>query len=415
MLWGTQGEVKARKRPVMLSQFQFAYDHDFKGQICLVRVDFNVPIKEGKITDDTRIRRVLPSLTRLIAQGAKLVLLSHLGRPKGKIVPELSLKPIASYVSELLNQPVSFIEDVKTTDAINACADMNNGDVIMAENLRFWPGEEANETEFASCLAKLGDVFIADAFSAAHRAHASTQAITNHLPAYVGDQMAAELKALSDVLVAPERPVVAVVGGAKVSTKLAVLENLVQKTDALILGGGMANSFLGAQGIDMKASLAEPDLYDTARHIIDVAKSANCQLVIPTDGLAATEFAANAAHRAINNEDMVDGEMMLDVGPASIAKAIEVVNSAKTILWNGPMGAFEITPFDTATVAVAKAVAARTKSGDVVSVAGGGDTVAALNVAGVSDEVSYLSLAGGAFLEWLEGKTLPGVAALQKS
>ena len=399
----------------MLSQFQFAYDHDFKGQICLVRVDFNVPIKEGKITDDTRIRRVLPSLTRLIAQGAKLVLLSHLGRPKGKIVPELSLKPIASYVSELLNQPVSFIEDVTTTDAINACADMKNGDVIMAENLRFWPGEEANETEFASCLAKLGDVFIADAFSAAHRAHASTQAITSHLPAYVGDQMAAELKALSDVLVAPERPVVAVVGGAKVSTKLAVLENLVQKTDALILGGGMANSFLGAQGIDMKASLAEPDLYETARHIIDAAKTANCQLVIPTDGLAATEFAANAAHRAINNEDMVDGEMMLDVGPASIAKAIEVVNSAKTILWNGPMGAFEITPFDTATVAVAKAVAARTKSGDVVSVAGGGDTVAALNVAGVSDEFSYLSLAGGAFLEWLEGKTLPGVAALQKS
>ena len=227
----------------MLSQFQFAYDHDFKGQICLVRVDFNVPIKQGKITDDTRIRRVLPSLTRLIAQGAKLVLLSHLGRPKGKIVPELSLKPIASYVSELLNQPVSFIEDVTTADAIKACADMNNGDVIMAENLRFWPGEEANETEFASCLAKLGDVFIADAFSAAHRAHASTQAITNHLPAYVGDQMAAELKALSDVLVAPERPVVAVVGGAKVSTKLAVLENLVQKQMPLSLAAAWQTAF----------------------------------------------------------------------------------------------------------------------------------------------------------------------------
>ena len=398
----------------MLDQFSLAKDQNFKGKICLVRVDFNVPLQEGKITDDTRIVRILPSLRRLMGQGARLVLLSHLGRPKGKNVPELSLSPIADHLAALIEKPVGFLPDVLSDDAKQACQAMADGDVMMAENLRFWAGEEGNDETYAASLATLGDVFIADAFSAAHRAHASTQAITRHLPSFVGDSLAAELQALSDVLVAPERPVVAVVGGAKVSTKLAVLENLVKKTDALILGGGMANSFLGAQGVDMKASLKEPDLYETARQIMSAAKQAGCQLLIPTDGLAAKEFAAGAAHRAIMNEDLNDGEMMLDAGPQSIENAIALINEARTVLWNGPMGAFEIAPFDTATVAVAHAVAAKTKSGTLVSVAGGGDTVAALNVAGVADEFSYLSLAGGAFLEWLEGKELPGVAALMK-
>ena len=398
----------------MLDHFSLAKDHNFSGKICLVRVDFNVPLTEGKITDDTRIVRILPSLVRLMAQGARLVLLSHLGRPKGVLVAELSLSPIAAHLSKLLDKPVGFLPDVLSADAQAACHALGEGDVMMAENLRFWAGEEGNDDAFAERLAALGDVFIADAFSAAHRAHASTEAITRQMPSFVGDALAAELQALSDVLVAPERPVVAVVGGAKISTKLAVLENLVKKTDALILGGGMANSFLGAQGVDMKASLAEPDLYDTALHIMRAAEEAGCTLLVPTDGLAAKQFAAGAAHRAIANEDMADDEMMLDVGPQSIKNAIALIDEARTILWNGPMGAFEIAPFDTATVAVARAVAEKTKSGQLVSVAGGGDTVAALNVAGVAEEFSYLSLAGGAFLEWLEGKELPGVAALMK-
>ncbi len=398
----------------MLDKFNFAADADLNAKRCLLRVDFNVPLQDGKITDDTRIVRILPSIKRLIANGARVILLSHLGRPKGQHVPELSLAPIADYVSDLLGCPVPLISDVLSDEGRAMTAQMADGDVVMAENLRFWAGEEANEADFAQALSHLGDVFIADAFSAAHRAHASTHGITQHLPSYVGDAMAAELTALSDVLVAPTHPVVAVVGGAKVSTKLSVLENLVKKTDALILGGGMANSFLGAQGVDMKASLSEPDLFETAKRIMVLAEEAGCELIIPTDGLAAREFAANAPHRAVQNEALEDGEMVLDVGPASIANAVKAISGAKTVLWNGPMGAFEIAPFDTATVAVARAVAERTKAGACVSVAGGGDTVAALNVANVADDFSYLSLAGGAFLEWLEGKTLPGVAALMK-
>ena len=399
----------------MLNDFNIASHNDLSGKICLIRVDFNVPLKEGMITDDTRITRIIPGLRRLMEQGARLVLLSHLGRPKGKIVPELSLAPIASYVSKALGKEVPLIADLLSQEARNQCQSLQDGDVVLGENLRFWPEEEANDDDFASQLAKLGDVFIQDAFSAAHRAHASTQAITNHLPSYVGDSLASELQALSDVLVAPEKPVVAVVGGAKVSTKLAVLENLVTLTDAIILGGGMANSFLGALGIDMKASLREADLYDTAKKIMAKADASHCQILLPVDGLAATEFAAGAAHRAIANDAMADGEMMLDIGPASIAQAQEVIRNAKTVLWNGPMGAFEMAPFDTATIALAQEVAQQTKQGKLVSVAGGGDTVAALNVAGVADDFSYLSLAGGAFLEWLEGKILPGIQSLKIS
>ena len=398
----------------MLDKFHFAADQDVSGKICLLRVDFNVPLQDGVITDDTRITLILPGIKRLADSGARLVLLSHLGRPKGQRIADLSLKPIGAYLAQLLGQDVPMIDDILSDKAKIQCQNLADGEIVMAENLRFWAGEEANDNDFAKALARLGDVFIADAFSAAHRAHASTEGITHHMPSFVGDSMAAELRALSDALVAPQRPVVAVVGGAKVSTKLSVLENLVKKTDALILGGGMANSFLGAQGIDMKASLSEPDLFETARHIMAAANDAGCELIIPTDGLASKEFAANAAHRAIANELLDEGEMMLDVGPDSIANAIAAIKGAKTVLWNGPMGAFEIAPFDTATVAVAKAVADQTKAGLTTSVAGGGDTVAALNVAGVADDFSYLSLAGGAFLEWLEGKTLPGIAALMK-
>ena len=398
----------------MIENFNFAKNGDFAGKICLIRVDFNVPMNEGVITDATRIDRVIPGLSRLRAQGAKLILLSHLGRPKGKIVPELSLGPVARYLSDALQTEISLLGDILSDEAPDHCHALPNGGVMMAENLRFWPGEEANDPDFAKALSRLGEVFIADAFSAAHRAHASTSAITSFLPSYVGDALGAELEALTDVLVSPQRPVVAVVGGAKVSTKLAVLENLVKRTDAIILGGGMANSFLGAQGLDMKSSLSEPDLFETARHIMSVAKQAGCHLLIPTDGCAAREFAKDATYRMINNEALADGEMMLDIGTQSIANAIAVIQEAKTVLWNGPMGAFEIPPFDHATITLAQAVAEQTTKGQVISVAGGGDTVAALNAAGVSDDFSYLSLAGGAFLEWLEGKTLPGIAALMK-
>ena len=399
----------------MSQEIKFARHTNMSGKTCLVRVDFNVPFQDGRISDDTRIQRILPGLKRLMAEGARLVLLSHLGRPKGEVKPELSLAPIAAYLQEALGTDVPLIADVLSDEAESQINAMADGSLCVAENIRFYKGEEANDADFAKSLARLGDVYIADAFSAAHRAHASTAAITAYLPSYAGDALADELTALEQALQAPKRPVVAVVGGAKVSTKLAVLENLIEKTDAIILGGGMANSFLGAQGVDMKASLSEPDLFETASRIMAKAKEANCQLILPTDGLAATKFEAHADHAVKDNNALVDGEMVLDIGPASIAAATDAIAGAATILWNGPMGAFEIQPFDQATVAVAQAVAERTQAGQLISVAGGGDTVAALNVAGVADKFTYLSLAGGAFLEWLEGKTLPGIAALSRS
>lgn len=376
------------------------------GKTLLVRVDFNCPLADGKVADATRIDRVLPGLKQLAEAGAGLVLLSHLGRPKGQRVPQFSLQPICDYLSVALGYPVPLITEPE--DAVRPSA----GQMVMIENLRFWAEEEANDDGFAARLAGLGDIYVNDAFSCAHRAHASTHALARHLPSFAGPVMAAELEALGAALGQPQRPVAAVVGGAKVSTKLAVLTHLIDKVDILLLGGGMANTFLAAKGVNMGASLMEADLVDTASEIIAAADKKGCQLFLPEDGLAATEFKAGAAHRQIPNEAILATEMMLDIGPAAISQYQQALAGVRTVLWNGPMGAFEINPFDTATVALARAVATATEAGELLSVAGGGDTVAALNHAGVTDKFSYVSLAGGAFLEYIEGKTLPGVAVL---
>ena len=376
------------------------------GKTLLVRVDFNCPLADGKVADATRIDRVLPGLKQLAQAGAGLVLLSHLGRPKGQRVPQFSLQPICDYLSVALGYPVPLITEPE--DAVRPSA----GQMVMIENLRFWAEEEANDDGFAARLAGLGDIYVNDAFSCAHRAHASTHALARHLPSFAGPVMAAELEALGAALGQPQRPVAAVVGGAKVSTKLAVLTHLIDKVDILLLGGGMANTFLAAKGVNMGASLMEADLVDTASEIIAAADKKGCQLFLPEDGLAAAEFKAGAAHRQIPNEAILATEMMLDIGPAAISQYQQALAGVRTVLWNGPMGAFEINPFDTATVALARAVATATEAGELLSVAGGGDTVAALNHAGVTDKFSYVSLAGGAFLEYIEGKTLPGVAVL---
>ena len=376
------------------------------GKTLLIRVDFNCPLADGQVSDSTRIDRVMPGLQQLAAAGAGLILLSHLGRPKGRVVPEFSLQPVCDYLSAALGYTVPLHTSYET--AVRPAA----GRVAMLENLRFRPEEEANDDNFASELARLGDIYVNDAFSVSHRAHASTHALARRRPAFAGPVMAAELKALGAALNQPARPVAAVVGGAKVSTKLAVLTNLIEKVDLLLLGGGMANTFLAARGVNMAASLMEPDLIDTAADILRQAERSECRLLLPDDGLAAQEFKAGASFRSIPNEDIQKNEMMLDIGPQAIRQYSEALTGVRTVLWNGPMGAFEISPFDTATVALARAVADQTAAGDILSVAGGGDTVAALNHAGVTDKFSYVSLAGGAFLEYIEGKTLPGVAVL---
>ena len=378
------------------------------GKTLLVRVDFNCPLADGKVADTTRIDRVLPGLKQLVEAGAGLVLLSHLGRPKGQRVPQFSLQPVCDYLSTVLGYTVPLLPN------LDGPARPAAGQMVMIENLRFWAEEETNDEGFAERLAALGDIYVNDAFSCAHRAHASTHALACHLPAFAGPVMAAELQALGAALDQPQRPVAAVVGGAKVSTKLAVLTHLIDKVDRLLLGGGMANTFLAAKGIDMGASLMEVDLVDTAAEIIAVADKKGCQLFLPEDGLAATEFKAGATYRQIPNNDILATEMMLDIGLKAISQYQQALAGVRTVLWNGPMGAFEIAPFDTATVALAQAVAKATEAGEVLSVAGGGDTVAALNHAGVSDKFSYVSLAGGAFLEYIEGKTLPGIAVLEK-
>ena len=387
-------------------------DLDIAGKCVLVRVDFNVPVKDGKVTDATRIDRAMPTIEALSKAGAKILLLSHFGRPKGKIDPEMSLEPVAKALSERLGGPVDFVADCIGEPVANAAKKMLDGDVAVLENTRFHPGEEANDPEFAKALAKNGDAYVNDAFSAAHRAHASTEGIAHLLPSAAGKAMERELDYLKAALAEPERPLMAVVGGAKVSTKIELLLNLVGKADSLVVGGGMANTFLFAKGAAVGKSLCEPDLADTAREIMTQAASRGCAIVLPTDVVVAKEFKENADREVKSADAVADDDMILDLGPETVNHIAEKIEGAKTLVWNGPLGAFETKPFDTATVEAARFAAKRVQEKRLVAVAGGGDTVAALNHAQVASDFTYVSTAGGAFLEWLEGKTLPGVAAL---
>lgn len=396
-----------------MSQFRSIGDLDVAGKRVLVRADLNVPVKDGEVTDDTRIRAIEPTVEALVARGARVVLLSHFGRPKGKVVAEMSLHPILDRLSAVLGQDVAFAPDCVGDEARAAVEALAEGDVVLLENLRFHAGEEANDPDFAKALAELGDLYVNDAFSCAHRAHASTEGIAHLLPAAAGVTMEAELKALESALGAPRHPVAAIVGGAKVSTKISVLTNLVKKVDHLIIGGGMANTFLAARGVDVGKSLCEHDLTGTASEILEAAAAANCRIHLPVDAVVATEFRAGAPSRTIALNAVGADEMILDVGPASVDALKAVLAGSKTLIWNGPLGAFEIEPFDAGTVALAREAATLTKSGALLSVAGGGDTVAALNQAGVAGDFSHVSTAGGAFLEWMEGRELPGVKALE--
>ncbi|MCB1478188.1 MAG: phosphoglycerate kinase [Tepidamorphaceae bacterium] len=392
-----------------MGAFRTLDDIDLAGKIVLTRVDINVPVKDGKVTDATRIERIVPTLKDIQAKGGKPVLLAHFGRPKGQYVPEMSLRVTVPALEAALGQPVTFIEkpDRATLEAAPADA------VVLIENTRFAPGEEKNDPGMAKFLASLGDVFCNDAFSAAHRAHASTEGVAHLLPACAGRLMQAELEALEKALTTPQRPVLAIVGGAKVSTKIDLLENLSGKVDMLAIGGAMANTFLAAQGHSLGKSLMEPDLLDLAMRIEQAARDKGCELLLPKDLVVAKEFKAGAENRACGLDDAQDDEMALDIGPETIADLVARLEGARTVVWNGPFGAFEIAPFDAGTNAVAAKVAELTKAGKLTSIAGGGDTVAALNTAGVSDDFSYISTAGGAFLEWLEGKDLPGVEVLR--
>jgi len=385
---------------------------DLSGKRVLTRVDINVPVEAGEVTDATRIERIKHTIDTILNKGGKPILLAHFGRPKGQLNPDMSLEITRQTLQDVLKRAVTFADDCIGEVAEAAADAQEPGEVLLLENTRFHPGETANDPEFADQLAKLGDVFCNDAFSAAHRAHASTEGLAHRLPACAGRLMEAELTALESALGSPERPVVAVVGGAKVSTKLELLGNLLEKVDSLVIGGGMANTFLAAQGIDVGKSLAEHDMTDTAREIMDKADTVGCTLILPTDVVVAREFKANADSQVVAADACPADAMILDAGPKSAAQVVEVFKNAKTLVWNGPLGAFEIPPFNVATDQAARAAAELTKAGSLRSVAGGGDTVAALNGSGAAAEFSYVSTAGGAFLEWLEGKTLPGVAAL---
>ncbi len=378
----------------------------------LVRVDINVPMEEGRVTDTTRIERIRPTVVELAGRGAKVILLAHFGRPQGEVVASMSLKPVVPALSRVFGTDVKFAADCCGEQAVSAIAAMEPGDVLLLENTRFHPCEEKNNPSFGKELAALGDIFVNDAFSAAHRAHASTVGIAEHLPAYAGRAMQAELEALEKGLGDPVHPVMAIVGGAKISTKLDLLGNLVARVDHLVIGGGMANTFLAALGLGVGASLCEHDLGDTARAIMEKAQENNCEIILPADVVVAEEFKAGSAHAVVRADAVPDDRMILDAGPETVKHLENCMRTAKTLVWNGPLGAFEMAPFDAATVAAARFAASRTQSGDLVSVAGGGDTVAALNHAGVVEDFTYVSTAGGAFLEWMEGKTLPGVAAL---
>lgn len=383
-------------------------DIELAGKIVLVRVDINVPVDAGRVTDATRIKRIVPTINDILAKGGTPVMLAHFGRPKGKVVPEMSLRTLLPALEAEFGKPITFFERPARAD-LDALPD---GAIALLENTRFTAMEEANDPEFAAFLAALGDVYVNDAFSAAHRAHASTEGVARLLPNAAGRLMQAELEALNAALGAPKHPVVAIVGGAKVSTKLELLANLVSKVDHLVIGGGMANTFLAAQGFEIGTSLAEREMADTARDILARAAQQNCQIILPVDIVVASEFAAHAPHTLHHAQDCPADGMILDAGPATVALITDTLMAAETVVWNGPLGAFELAPFDAATVAAAQAAASLTQDGQLISVAGGGDTVAALNHAGVSGDFSYVSTAGGAFLEWMEGKTLPGVAAL---
>jgi len=383
-------------------------DMDLAGKRVLLRVDINVPVENGVVTDATRIDRIVPSVRDILAAGGKPILMAHFDRPKGKVVPEMSLRQVVGALEAALGQSVTFVDGAYG----EAVAAMAPGEVMLLENLRFNPGEEKNDADFAARLASLGDIYCNDAFSAAHRAHASTEALAHLLPACAGRLMAEELGALERALGTPDRPVMAVVGGAKVSTKLDLLGNLVGRVDHLVIGGGMANTFLAAQGIGVGKSLCEHDLADTARDILAKAKVAGCEVILPRDIVVAREFKAGAASETLAPDACPDDAMILDAGPATVAYIAQVMEGAKTLVWNGPLGAFEIPPFDMATVAAARHAAELTRAGRLVSVAGGGDAVAARHQAGAAEDFSYVSTAGGAFLEWMEGKILPGVAAL---
>ena len=387
-------------------------DFDLSGKRVLIRVDINVPVEDGRVTDDTRIQRILPTVEQVVEKGGKPILLAHFGRPKGKCVPEMSLSLIADALAKASERGVKFAVDCIGESARAAIGEAGQGDIVLLENTRFHPGEEKNDPDFAAQLAELGDAYVNDAFSAAHRAHASTEGIARLLPSAAGLNMAVELQALEKALSSPERPVLAVVGGAKVSTKLDLIGNLLDKMDAVVIGGGMANTFLAAQGKPVGKSLCEHDLLDTAREIMADAEAKNCTLILPSDVVVAEAFAANAPHRTVPADACPEDMMILDAGSESVKTIVQSLEKAKTVVWNGPLGAFEIKPFDTATNSAAQAAARLTEAGKLLSVAGGGDTVAALNASGAAEHFSYVSTAGGAFLEWLEGKTLPGVAAL---
>jgi phosphoglycerate kinase len=382
---------------------------DIAGKCVLVREDLNVPMADGQVSDDTRLRAAVPTVAELADKGAKVLILAHFGRPKGQRNPEMSLALVTRPFEQVLGRPVRFIDDEGAADAI---ATLKDGDVAILENTRFDPGEEKNAPKTVDRLAALGDLYVNDAFSAAHRAHASTEGLAHKLRSFAGRQMEAELDALDKALGAPEHPVAAVVGGAKVSTKLDVLKHLVGRVDHLIIGGGMANTFLAARGVDVGKSLAEHDLTGIAEEIFDAAEKAGCTIHLPYDVVVAKEFRPNPPTRTVNVHEVAPDEMILDIGPAATEALGDVLKTCRTLVWNGPLGAFETPPFDVATMALAKTVAALTREGSLVSVAGGGDTVAALNQAGVAGDMTFVSTAGGAFLEWMEGKELPGVKAL---
>src|ERR1700726_387374 len=401
-----------RARPSMSKAFRTLDDVDVKGKRVLLRVDLNVPMEQGRVSDPTRLERVAPTITEIADKGGKVILLAHFGRPKGR-EPKDSLKPVAAALAEVIRKPVAFAEDCIGEAAEKAVAAMKDGDILCLENTRFHKEEEKNDPAFVDELAKLGDIWVNDAFSAAHRAHATTEGLGHRLPAYAGRTMQAELDALGKALEAPTKPVIAIIGGAKVSTKIDLLENLVSKVDALIIGGGMANTFLAAEGKNVGKSLAEKDLAATALRIIEKADAANCAIILPVDAVVAFHFAANAPSHAYGLDAIPADGMILDVGPLSVERIKAAIDDAARLVWNGPLGAFELPPFDRGTVAAARHAAARTRAKKLISVAGGGDTVAALNQAGVASDFTYVSTAGGAFLEWMEGKPLPGVEVLK--